>query len=234
MFQVFPIENYFGNRTPASGRKGGGGNADRGWEGPGFRAWGLQPLIPEWLPRLFRTPQTEREGQAPLRGLCELRPLKVCRQTPNLFPGVRHLGPIRPAADEPQTRQPKGRGSRGGTGRAEGQETLRDAATGRARLAPEGAGPEKPQPRPLRVGGLSWSVRSLRGCGEPGLVSVLVCQKAKLIKCYFKSLFALFVIFWHGDNQVNHSCFFSFPALYLIYLGVVPQPAVIITSSLLT
>lgn len=92
-----------------------------------------------------------------MRGLCELRPLKVCRQTPNLFPGVRHLGLIRPAADQPPTRQPKGRGSRGGTGRAEGQETLRDAATERARAAPAGAGPEKPQPRPPRAGGLSWA-----------------------------------------------------------------------------
>ena len=119
-------------------------------------------------PRLFWTPQTEREGQAPLRGFCELRPLKICRQTPNLFPGVRHLGPIRPAADKPQTRQPKGRGSRGGTGRAEGQETLRDAATERARLAPAGAGPEKQQPRPPRAGGLSWAVGSLgEGNGTP-------------------------------------------------------------------
>lgn len=50
MFYVFPTENYFGNRIPVSGRKGGGGNADRGWEGPGFKAWGLQPQIAEWPP----------------------------------------------------------------------------------------------------------------------------------------------------------------------------------------
>ena len=42
MFYVFPTENYFGNRIPVSGRKGGGGNADgmgrSGIQGLGFAA----------------------------------------------------------------------------------------------------------------------------------------------------------------------------------------------------
>lgn len=105
------------------------------------------------------------EGQAPLRGLCELRPLKVCRQTPNLFPGVAISGPIRPAADEPQTRQPKGRRSRGGTGRAEETRDSPRRSYGTCATCAGGAGPEKPQPRPPASEGLSWAVRSLRGCG---------------------------------------------------------------------
>lgn len=66
---------------------------------------------------------TEREGQAPLCGLGELRPLEVSRQPPDLLPSVRHHRPTRGAAEELPTRQPKGSGSRGGTGREEGQET---------------------------------------------------------------------------------------------------------------
>lgn len=74
-------------------------------------------------PGLFLEARKEREGQAPLRGLGELRPLEVSRQPPDLFPGIRHRGPTRQAAAEERTRQPKDNASLGGTGRAEGQET---------------------------------------------------------------------------------------------------------------
>ena len=76
----------------------------------------------------------------------------------------------------------------------------------------------------------------LRRASPP--VCVLVCQKAKLIKCYFKGLFALFLIFWRSDNKVKHSFFFlPCPLLDLFWRGgggAVPQPAVNIRSSLLT
>lgn len=86
--------------------EGGGGNPDRRWEGPGPRVCGLR----SWFgrPGAIWASKMEREGQAPLCGLCELRPLEVSRQPPDLFPGVRHLGPTRRAADKLQTRQPKG------------------------------------------------------------------------------------------------------------------------------
>lgn len=74
-------------------------------------------------PGLFLEARKEREGQAPLRGLGELRPLEVSRQPPDLFPGIRHRSPTRQAAAEERTRQPKDNASLGGTGRAEGQET---------------------------------------------------------------------------------------------------------------
>lgn len=74
-------------------------------------------------PGLFLDASKEREGQAPLRSLGELRPLEVSRQPPDLFPGIRHRGPTRQAAAEERTRQPKDNASLGGTGCAKGQET---------------------------------------------------------------------------------------------------------------
>lgn len=99
---------------------------------------------------------TKREGQTPLCGLGELRPLKVSRQPPDLLPGVRHPGPTRRGSEELPTRQPKGSGSRGGTGRAEGQETppptqipnarapLRQGRAGTASAPPTSRGGERP------------------------------------------------------------------------------------------
>lgn len=101
-------------------------------------------------PGLFLEARKEREGQAPLRGLGELRPLEVSRQPPDLFPGIRHRGPTRQAAAEERTRQPKDNASLGGTGRAEGQETLPDAASKRARPASGGGSEELELLPPVR------------------------------------------------------------------------------------
>lgn len=135
----------------------------------------------------------KREGQAPLRGLCELRPLEVSRQPPNLFPSVRHLGSTRQAADQQETRQPKIHGSRGGTGREEGQETppRRSYETLAAGAGVGGARKASAPPTPRR--------RFVLGYGSlAGTVSArprMGCRKAKLIKCYFRSLFALSLMF---------------------------------------
>lgn len=102
----------------------------------------------------------EREGRAPLSGLGKLRPLEVCRQTPDLFPGIRHHRPTRLAADEQQTRQPNGGSSKGGTGRAKGQQTPAPTQIPNARVPRQWGRAEEPRLLPSRAERASTAVRA--------------------------------------------------------------------------
>lgn len=135
----------------------------------GFRCWSGRPGA-------ILDATKEREGQAPLRGLGELRPLEVSRQPPDLFPGIRHRGPTRQATAEERTRQPKDNASLGGTGRAEGQETpprrskQTRAPRARGRVGRAAAPPTSPGNASTAVGAgrdllCDLSCESLPGCG---------------------------------------------------------------------